>query len=212
MKRAELSFHRPPKVLVDACVLYQPIPTFVISRLHDAELCLLLYSDMIRDEYYNHREANKGEDSANELEEYILGVLGPPSIHVKGKESEYGWLRLSDPDDKPVLFAAGKGKVDYLLTENTQDFPSHEVHHPKNKEITGLPRSFSALSLDDFLCAIYDLDSDKFLVAVARAVRDAGKPSAKYVAWALRDQQRCKRFHKKIAPHVKTIDDILTGL
>ncbi|MBY8975577.1 PIN domain-containing protein [Rhodobacteraceae bacterium NNCM2] len=126
---------KPPKVLIDTCVLFARIPRGIALNAAEAGLLTPFWSDRILEEW-RIAATRKGGD-----EREIAGVTRalrarwpeaslPPATDLEAQ------LHLPDQGDAHVV-AVAAGRVDAILTFNIRDFPRRilggfglEARHP----------------------------------------------------------------------------------
>jgi hypothetical protein len=89
---------------------------------------------------------------------------------VTGYEDLIDGLRLPDPDDRHVLAAAIRGRVDVIVTANVRDFPAEVL----------TPFGIDAQHPDEFIVHLLDL-SPGLVLAAAQRHRESLKDPAKTV-------------------------------
>jgi predicted nucleic acid-binding protein len=98
---------------------------------------------------------------------------------VQGFEDLIPSLSLPDPDDRHVLAAAIRGRVDVIVTYNTKDFPAEtaayygiEIQHP-----------------DEFLIHVFDLVPGAVLEALQRLRQSLKNPPVAIEQYLIRLEQ-----------------------
>lgn len=144
--------------LYDACVLYPATLRNLLMWLALADLYQARWTDTIHEEWIRSVLHDRPDLTRAQLERVgDLMNAHVPDCLVTGYEELIDMLTLPDPDDRHVLAAAIRGRVDVIVTFNLSDFPAEilrgygiEARHP-----------------DRFVADLLDQDSD----AVYRAVR-----------------------------------------
>jgi hypothetical protein len=153
--------------LYDACVLYPAPLRDLLMHLALTDLFQARSSDAIHEEWIRNVLADRPDLTREQLERtrdlmnaHVAGCL------VTGYEELIPALALPDPDDRHVLAAAIRGRVDVVVTFNLRDFPADvlgrygiEAQHP-----------------DDFVASLLDLNPGLVYAAVKRQLRLLRKP------------------------------------
>ena len=112
----------PPRVFLDACVLYPSVVRRLLLEAGDADLITPLWSPRVLTEW-RIAVAGKGGDAAmvDAIQARMAarwpdaGTLPDPAIEAE--------ITLPDPADAHVLAAAVAGRAETLVTFNLRDFP-----------------------------------------------------------------------------------------
>ncbi len=148
-------------VLFDACVVYPAPLRDLLMELALSGLFRGRWTDAIHDEWTRNLLANRPELAAEQLARTrALMNQAVPDCLIAGYETLMEGLALPDPDDRHVLAAAIKGRVDSIVTWNLNDFPAAALE----------PWGIHAKNPDDFLLDLLDIDERPVLAALA-AVR-----------------------------------------
>jgi hypothetical protein len=124
--------------LYDACVLYPAPIRDVLMRLALTDLYRARWTHMIHEEWINallemrpDLERAQLERTRDLMNAHVRDAL------ITGFEDLIPSLQLPDPDDRHILAAAIRGRVDVIVTYNLKDFPEAalapydlEVQHP----------------------------------------------------------------------------------
>ena len=154
--------------LIDANVLY-PAP------LRDLFLWLAAggvyrprWSEQIHDEWMRNVLANRPDLSRAQLERTrkLMDQVDPDSL-VAGYEVHIPNLTLPDSDDRHVLAAAIQAKVTTLVTFNLSDFPARTL----------ATEGIVAQHPDAFLCSLFDIQAEAFVVAASRHRASLHRPA-----------------------------------
>lgn len=113
----------PPRVLLDACVLYPPILREILTGCAAAGLFVPLWSDRLLEEWA--RAARRHGPAAEAAARAAIAALQAqfPQASVRPAPGLESRLHLPDENDIHVLAAAITGNADAILTENAADFP-----------------------------------------------------------------------------------------
>ena len=88
-------------------------------------------------------------------------------------------LVLPDADDRHVLAAALESKADFIVTFNTRHFPKSVLS----------TYNLVAIKPDDFLCNLFDVDSDVFMNTILILLETLKKPPITF-------EQQCQSWSK----------------
>ena len=149
-------------VLVDANVLFPLTLRDTVLRAAAADLYQLRWSDEILDEVERNLVSTNtmSVDKAARLREHMVKYF--PEAMVASHESLSPAMR-NDPKDRHVVAAAVKAGAQVIVTANLKHF-------------TPLPDGIEAQSPDDFLCHLFDLDSEGFVEILREQAADLRKP------------------------------------
>ncbi len=140
--------------LYDACVLYPAPLRDLLMRLALTGLFRARWTEQIHEEWMRNVLADRKDLRKEQLERTRdLMNRAVPDCLVTGYEDLIEQLTLPDPDDRHVLAAAIQGQAGVVVTTNLKHFPN------KVLERHGL----EAQRPDEFICGLFDLDSDAVL-------------------------------------------------
>lgn len=133
--------------ILDACVIYPAMLRDILVRLSVKGLYRAKWSEMIHEEWIRSVADTLGKDpvalrnTADLMNRAVLDCL------IEDFDSIRVEIDLPDEDDRHVVQAAVRGRVDVIVTKNERDFPRSEleklgilVEHP-----------------DTFVCHLLDL-------------------------------------------------------
>lgn len=145
--------------VLDACVLYSaPLRDFLF-RLAFAGLLLPFWSEEIQDEWMRNLLRNRLDLKKEKLERTCREMeFHFPNGLVREYESITPTLELPDPNDRHVLAVAIHAKAKYIVTFNLSDFPKSVL----------APYQVEAISPDDFVLRVIELDAELFIETVAK--------------------------------------------
>lgn len=124
--------------LYDACVLYPAPIRDVLMRLAVTDLYRARWTNLIHDEWIRSLLVKRPDLTREQLERTrdLMNAHVRDAL-ISGFEDLIPSLALPDPDDRHVLAAAIRGRVDVIVTYNLRDFPLKavaaygiEVQHP----------------------------------------------------------------------------------
>lgn len=124
--------------LYDACVLYPAPIRDVLMRLALTDLYRARWTNQIHEEWIRSVLANRADLTRAQLERTrdLMNAHARDAL-VEDFEDLIPSITLPDPDDRHVLAAAIRGRVDVIVTYNLKDFPAQllapygiEVQHP----------------------------------------------------------------------------------
>jgi len=95
----------------------------------------------------------------------IQKELPGSQVFIRSEARRFAKVLLPDVKDKHVLFAAATVRADVLVTDDLGDFPSDLLENRHNRFLR-LPDHFKAISLDEFLCDVFERNTDGFLDAL----------------------------------------------
>jgi len=154
-------------VLFDACVLYSMGLRDLLMELAITDTFRARWTDDILDEWVESILKKRPDISKQGLKKQRLLM----NTHVRDAlitsyKSIIPSLKLPDLDDRHVLAAAIRGRVDAIVTFNLKDFPSSalvaydvEIQHP-----------------DDFLVNLYDMYPAQVLTGMKRVRKRLKNP------------------------------------
>jgi len=153
--------------LLDANVLYPaPLRDFLL-RLVEVELYTPKWTNEIQEEWVRNVLLNRPDLIKERLERTVQAMNSAfPDSNIINYEDLITGLSLPDENDRHVLAAAIRGKVDVIITFNLDDFPSDylkkfdiEPQHP-----------------DVFISNIISLDKVKLFQALTNQVNSLKSP------------------------------------
>ena len=147
---------RPPRLLLDACVLYPSVLREILVALARAGELVPLWSPRILAEWA-HAARRRGDDAGPAIAALTAAFPGAEVVPEDGLEQR---LDLPDPADAHVLAAAIAGGADILVTRNLRDFPAQAL----------APHGIRAEAPDAVLMALWLTRPQPVESAVARVV------------------------------------------
>ena len=112
--------------LFDACVLYPAPIRDLLIRLAQTGLFRARWTDKIHDEWIDNLLKNR-QDLQTEALQRTRQCMNEsiPDCLMENYESLIEVVQLPDSNDRHILAAAIKGKVDVIVTFNLKDFPEN---------------------------------------------------------------------------------------
>lgn len=160
----------PPRLLVDACVLYPHIARALVAEGALAGLLTPLWSARILEEWRIAATRNGAEDEASGA---ILRLgRAFPGAEVTGYADLEVQLTLPDAADTHVLAAAIIGAATAILTFNIGDFPQRRL----------APHGIGLLHPDAFFREALSTDPARTAPVVARALAGTLGPEAREIS------------------------------
>lgn len=149
---------QPPRVLIDACVLFPTVLRDIVLGCAGAGLFVPLWSQRILDEWH-HAAARLGPEAGliAQGEITLLRQRWPKAERAPEPEHEAA-LDLPDAADKHVLAVAIGSRAQVLLTLNLRDFPRRAL----------AAHGIEARAPDDFLMQLWLAAPAPVEAAVAR--------------------------------------------
>jgi hypothetical protein len=153
--------------LYDACVLYPAPIRDVLMRLALTDLYRARWTNLIHEEWIRSLLAKRPDLTRAQLERTrdLMNAHARDAL-ITDFEELIPSLTLPDADDRHVLAAAIRGRVDVIVTYNLKDFPTKvlapygiEVQHP-----------------DEFLTHLVDLAPGIVLAALQRLRQSLKNP------------------------------------
>jgi len=155
----------------DANVLYGSALRNFLMHLALTGLFRARWSAGVHEEWMTALLRNRPDLSREKLERTrMLMDKAAEDALVTGYEDLIEALRLPDPDDRHVLAAAIRGRVDVIVTVNVRDFPAEVL----------APFGIDAQHPDEFIVHLLDL-SPGLVLAAAQRHRESLKNPAKTV-------------------------------
>ena len=153
--------------LLDANVLYPASIRDILLHFASEDLYKPKWTDKIHEEWIRNLLFNRQDLTKESLLSAQAAMdTAFPDANILQYESLITSLSLPDEDDRHILAAAIKDKVDVIVTFNTKDFPAEavkdfdiEVQHP-----------------DNFVSNLIQLDESKAKKAFRNQVRNLKKP------------------------------------
>lgn len=111
--------------LYDACVLYPATMRDFLMSLAETDLFRARWTDRIHDEWIRNVLRDRTDLTRERLErtrDLMNGAV--PDCLITDFDALIGAVELPDPDDRHVLAAAIRGRVDVIVTLNLKDFPA----------------------------------------------------------------------------------------
>jgi len=118
----------PPRVLLDACVLFPPLVRSILIESAATGVFMPLWSARVFEEWRIAVGRKHGVGVEAEVVATQNGLRERfPDSEVSFSPDLEAQISLPDPADAHVLAAAVEGKADLLLTFNLRDFPSRTL-------------------------------------------------------------------------------------
>jgi predicted nucleic acid-binding protein len=176
--------------LYDACVLYPAPIRDVLMRLALTDLYRARWTNLIHEEWIRSLLAKRPDLTREQLERTrdLMNAHVRDAL-ISGFEDLIPSLALPDPDDRHVLAAAIRGRVDVIVTYNLRDFPLKavaafgiEVQHP-----------------DEFLSHLLDLAPGTVLAALQKLRQALKNPPVEIDDYLLKlEQHELSSFAAKL--------------
>lgn len=154
---------QPPRVLLDACVLYPSVMREVLLAVAQAGLFRPLWSARLLEEWARAAAKRSPVDEMQARGEIALLRAAWPKAEIAAQEGLEHRLWLPDPNDIHVLASAIAGSADAIITNNAKDFPRHILAEE------GLWRQ----DPDQFLMALWGAAPETVAQAVAPVYAEA---------------------------------------
>jgi predicted nucleic acid-binding protein len=153
--------------LYDACVLYPAPIRDVLMHLALTDLYRARWTHLIHEEWIRSVLANRSDLTRAQLERtrYLMDAHARNAL-IADFEELIPSLALPDPDDRHVLAAAIRGRVDVIVTYNLKDFPTKAI----------APYGIEVQHPDEFLMHLLDLAPGIVLAALQRLRRSLKNP------------------------------------
>lgn len=153
--------------LLDANVLYPAPIRDLLLHLADVKLFAPKWTEPIQDEWTRNLLFNRPQLKSKSLEATIKAMnTAFQNANVKRFHSHIGKLQLPDVDDRHVLAAAIKAKVNFIITFNLKHFPQQYIN------------SFSihVIHPDDFVVQLIHQKRETVLLALNNLVDNLKHP------------------------------------
>ena len=155
------------RVVLDASVLYPIVKTDILLHLAEEELYVPLWSSEIEKEAIRALMRTGRISGSAARHRFQVMDSAFPHATVRGWEPLVDAVHgLPDPNDRHVVAACLKGGSSTILTENLKDFPTEVLD----------PFGIEALSTNEFLLDLLDLDEHKTITAIAKTLHDRKNP------------------------------------
>lgn len=152
----------PPKLFLDANVLYVSLLRDLILRLAVEGVCHVFWSADVQNEWKRHLvKAGYAEQVILRTQQRMNTVF--PAAQVQDYEELMVQIELPDPQDHHVLAVAIQAKAQWLVTFNLKDFPAEvtelyqiQVVHPDQALIQLMEQASEGFSkaLDKLIAAL----------------------------------------------------------
>ena len=153
--------------LLDANVLYPAPLRDYLLRLASTDIYKPHWTDEIQEEWIRNLLANRNDLNRSTLERTKLAMnTAFPDANIINYEALIPGLTLPDASDRHVLAAAIKGKVNLIVTNNTNDFPASYL---STFEI-------EVQNADSFITNLIELDHVKAIAALDAQVKSLKNP------------------------------------
>lgn len=114
----------PPCVFLDACVMYPAPVVDLLLSLASEGLFRPRWSNMVHEEWVNKLLENQPELKRDQLKKRVNAMNKAfPEASISHFKPLIQQLKLPDPNDRHVLAASIKGRVESIITFNVKDFP-----------------------------------------------------------------------------------------
>lgn len=156
-----------PVAILDANVLFPYRKRDILLRCFEAEIFQARWSKQILDEWTRNviKKMPHIRDSILSQQRAMMKFF--PDAVIAEHEPLVAALDLPDPNDRHVLAAAIHCRAQHVVTENTKDFPENEL---RKYEI-------EALTADEFLTRLFDLDRDATMSILGKMRQDYSNPA-----------------------------------
>lgn len=153
--------------IYDACVLYPAPLRDLLMQLAQTGLFRARWTNQIHDEWMENLLKDRTELKRDRLERTrdLMNTTVRDCL-VTDYESLIPTLTLPDKDDRHVLAAAIKGRVDVIVTFNLKDFPDAVLK----------PYEIQAKHPDDFVTDLIDYNNTAIYTAVKRQRENLRNP------------------------------------
>ncbi|WP_261665502.1 PIN domain-containing protein [Deinococcus sp. Marseille-Q6407] len=170
----------PPRLFLDANVLYGELLRNLLLRLAVQRVCTIYWSAEVQQEWKRHLvdDAGYSEATITRTQERMEAAF--PAANVSGYEALLPDLQLPDPDDRHVLAAAIRARANILVTFNLKDFPKDT-----------LPPGLVVQHPDEVLSHLLETNAEGCRIALTKLVASLKNPpmSLSNVASALERNQ-----------------------
>lgn len=178
------------KVVLDACVLFPMYLRDTLLSTSEAGLYMPYWSQRILDEAMGNLviRGKISVEKAKTLEEVIKTAFPESMLEVS---TEVEAAMTNHPKDRHVLAAAVIAKANLIVTNNIKDFDT--------------PLSITAISPDDFLCDLFDTNSEKMIEIIYQQAQKYKRSPRTFVELCnLLSKQTPKFTHKLLIFGVET--------
>jgi hypothetical protein len=154
-------------VVLDACVLYPAPLRDLLLQLGSFKLYRPYWTQTIREEWQRSLRRNRFDLLAGQLErtaKLMDSVF--PDMCIEGHEHLIPALDLPDADDRHVLAAAMRHRVNVIVTFNLKDFPGNYLAELNVK----------AQHPDDFITELINSNPKQSLAAFKKQVSNLKNP------------------------------------
>ncbi|RYY38600.1 MAG: PIN domain-containing protein [Chitinophagaceae bacterium] len=153
--------------LLDANVLYPAPVRDILLHLASLDLYKPKWSSEIQDEWIRNLLMKRPDLTDESLQKTKSAMNSAfPDADVDDFESLIQGIQLPDEDDRHVVAAAIKGRVDVIVTSNLKDFPEAELSKYE----------LEVQSPDEFISNLINLDRKICLKALENQVKSLTNP------------------------------------
>jgi hypothetical protein len=180
-------------IILDANTLYLASLRSFLLYMADNDFFQPKWTDLINKEWQRHLFEKFPDMVAVKLQRITDAMNNAfPDALVTGFESIIDSLALPDTNDRHVLAAAIKAGADYIVTQNTKDFPP----------VALAKYDLEAITPDEWIIRLLDLDSGAVLQSFHKQVNSLRKPP-KATEEVLASLERCGL--KKAVPVLRSL-------
>ncbi len=191
---------------VDTNIWVQTFPRFLCINLHQIGVCYFWYSDLVIDEFLrNVQKLGLSEAEAHERAADIRRELPRSEMLVRSQTRRIANIVLPDKCDRHVLYAASVARADVLVTEDLGDFPLDLLKNRSNQFLK-LPDHFRVVSLDEFLCEVFDRDRNRFLKAMVQTLVPMEQGTIKGHLTTLGTAHNSPSLYTRLLPRIAEIE------
>lgn len=175
--------------VLDTCVLVPVVLCDTLLTLADCELYEPIWSAKTIRELSEVLQRVHPELSTAAIERRVTHMQTAfPEACIETPEAVIAGIALPDENDRHVVAAAALARAEIIVTENLRDFP-HETLSDYRIE---------AISADDFLLDLLDLDSELAFRAIQRRVATLDNPKMTLASFAQRLARSAPRFAERV--------------
>ncbi len=195
---------------VDTNIWVQTFPRYLCINLHKVGACHIWYSDLVMDEFLRNVQ-KLGKSGISEAEAHkraaeIRKELPHSEMLVRSQATRIANVVLPDECDRHVLYAASAARADVLVTEDLGDFPPDLLKSRSNRFLK-LPDHFRVVRLDEFLCDIFEHNTDGFMDALALTLAPMEQGTISEHLTTLRTGHNCPTVSRQLLRSITDIEE-----